>query len=132
MGWWNGGEESAESCGRHVTEVTPNASRTAPMTVVSTLGRLIPGGVEAVVIGTRPETADETMQECADLGIKYVWMHRSMGGGSVSKSAATYGRERGIAVIDGGCPSMFDPTADGAHKAMRFILTISGAVPRRV
>jgi hypothetical protein len=102
------------------------------MTVVSTLGRLIPGGVEAVVIGTGPETADETMQECADPGIKYVWMHRSMGGGSVSKSAATYGRERGIAVTDGGCPSMFDPTADGAHKAMRFILTISGAVPRRV
>jgi predicted CoA-binding protein len=38
--------------------------------------RSIPGGVEAVVIGTRPETADETMRECAELGIKNVWMHR--------------------------------------------------------
>jgi acyl-CoA synthetase (NDP forming) len=36
--------------------------------------RSIPGGVEAIVIGTRPETADETMRECADLGIKHVWM----------------------------------------------------------
>ena len=36
----------------------------------------IPGGVDAVVIGTRPETADQTMRECAELGIEHVWMHR--------------------------------------------------------
>ena len=30
----------------------------------------IPGGVDAVVIGTRPETADATMRECAELGIE--------------------------------------------------------------
>ncbi|MHB8297660.1 MAG: CoA-binding protein [Dermatophilaceae bacterium] len=39
--------------------------------------RSIPGGVDAVVIGTRPETAETTMRECAELGIKHVWMHRS-------------------------------------------------------
>ena len=32
----------------------------------------IPGGVEAVVIGTQPEVAEETMRECAELGIKHV------------------------------------------------------------
>jgi hypothetical protein len=37
------------------------------------------------VIGTRPEIADETMCECAELGIKNVWMHRGPGAGSVSK-----------------------------------------------
>jgi len=36
----------------------------------------IPGGVEAVVIGTRPEIAEDTMRECAELGITQVWMHR--------------------------------------------------------
>ena len=36
------------------------------------------------------------MRECADLGIKHVWMHRSFGGGSVS-GAATHGRGQGIA-----------------------------------
>ena len=44
------------------------------------------------------------MRECAELGIKHVWMHRGPGAGSVSETAAAYGRERGIAVIDGGCP----------------------------
>jgi uncharacterized protein len=64
----------------------------------------IPGGVDAVVIATRPELAQETMHECAELGIRRVWMHRSFGGGSVSDSATAYGREHGITVIDGGCP----------------------------
>ena len=92
----------------------------------------IPGGVEAVVIGTRPETAEQTMRECAELGIKHVWMHRGPGAGSVSETAAAYGRERGISVIDGGCPCMFGPTADPGHKAMRLIFTLTGNVPKRV
>jgi uncharacterized protein len=92
----------------------------------------IPGGVTAVVIGTRPETADATMRECAELGIKQVWMHRGVGGGSVSPSAVEYGRKEGITVIDGGCPLMFDPTADGTHKCMKFFLSMTGAVPKRV
>ena len=94
--------------------------------------RSIPGGVEAVVIATRPETAEATIRECADLGIEHVWMHRGTGGGSVSPEAAKYGREHGIAVIDGGCPCMFGPTADPGHKAMRFVLTLSGNVPKQV
>jgi len=92
----------------------------------------IPGGVEAVVIGTRPEIADETMRECVELGIGHVWMHRGPGGGSVSRTAAAYGRERGVAVIDGGCPCMFGPTADTGHKAMRLVFTLTGGVPRNV
>ena len=94
--------------------------------------RSIPGGVEAVVIGTRPEIADQTMRECAELGIKHVWMHRSFGVGSVSEVVANYGRERGITVIDGGCPCMFDPTADLGHKVMRVVFTLNGNVPKEV
>jgi predicted CoA-binding protein len=92
----------------------------------------IPGGVEAVVIGTRPERAEDTMRECAELGIKHVWMHRGPGAGSVSDAATAYGRQRGITVIDGGCPCMFDPTADFGHKAMRLVFTLNGRVPRKV
>jgi predicted CoA-binding protein len=94
--------------------------------------RSIPGGVGAVVIATRPETAEATMRECAELGIKQVWMHRSVGGGSVSPAATEYGRKQGITVIDGGCPLMFDPTADFGHKCMKFFLSMSGVVPKKV
>jgi uncharacterized protein len=92
----------------------------------------IPGGVDAVVIGTRPELAEATMRECADLAIEHVWMHRGPGGGSVSETATEYGRQHDIAVIDGGCPCMFGPTADLGHRAMRVIFTLSGNVPREV
>jgi predicted CoA-binding protein len=91
----------------------------------------IPGGVEAVVIGTRADLAEAAMRECVDLGIQHVWMHRSVGAGSVSRAAADFGREHGVHVIDGGCPLMFDPVADGPHKAMRFFFTLTGKVPRQ-
>jgi len=72
------------------------------------------------------------MRECAELGIRQVWMHRSVGAGSVSRDAAEFGRSRGITVIEGGCPLMFEPTADAVHKAMRFVLSLTGHVPRQV
>ena len=80
----------------------------------------IPGGVDAVVIATRPDQAQATVEQCIALGIEKVWMHRGMGPGSCSEEAAKVGREGGIAVIDGGCPLMFGPTADAGHKVMRF------------
>jgi len=92
----------------------------------------IPDGVDAVVIATAPERTMETMRECAALGIDQVWMHRAFGKGSVDPEAVSWGREHGIEVIDGGCPLMFDPTADGAHKVMKTVLTITGKVPRQV
>ena len=94
--------------------------------------RSIPQPVEWVVIGTRPEVAEATMRECAELGITRVWMHRGPGAGSVSPAATRYGREHGITVIDGGCPCMFGPTADAGHKAMRAVFSLTGNVPRQV
>jgi uncharacterized protein len=92
----------------------------------------IPGGAEAVVIGTAPERAEGTMRECSELGIKHVWMHRSFGSGSVSDTATRYGREHGTTVIDGGCPCMFGLTADTGHKVMRAVATLAGNIPREV
>jgi predicted CoA-binding protein len=111
--------------------VNPNAELVEGDRAYSDL-RSIPGGVEAVVIGTRPELADETMRQCVELGIKHVWMHRGYGAGSVSETAAKYGRDHGVTVIDGGCPCMFGPTADFGHKAMCAVLTLTGNVPREV
>jgi predicted CoA-binding protein len=117
--------------GYEVFGVNPNADEVEGDRAYPDL-RSIPGGVDAVVIGTAPEHAEATMRECAELGIEHAWMHRGPGAGSVSGTAAEYGRAHGIAVIDGGCPCMFGPTADTGHKAMRFLFTLSGHVPREV
>ena len=106
--------------GYEVFAVNPNADQVEGVHSYHDL-KSIPGGVEAVVIATAPQNAEGTMRACDELGITQVWMHRSYGSGSVNDAATAYGREHGITVIDGGCPLMFDPTADFGHKVMRVI-----------
>src|SRR5512132_3434110 len=115
--------------GYEVFAVNPNADEVEGDRSYPDL-KSIPGGVEAVVIATRPEIAIETMTEGAELGITPAWMHRGPGAGSVSQAATDDGRQHGITVIDGGCPLMFGPTADLGHKVMRFIY--AGHVPKQV
>lgn len=117
--------------GYEVFAVNPNADRVEGDVCYPDLAS-IDGGVEAVVIATKPDRAEATMHECAALGIDQVWMHRAFGAGSVCDTATVYGRERGITVIDGGCPLMFEPTADVGHKVMKFISTATGKVPKTV
>lgn len=117
--------------GYDVYPVNPNAEEVEGDRCFPDLAS-IPGGVEAVVIGTRPDRARRTVEECERLGINLVWMHRSVGCGSVSEEATAYGREHGMTVIDGGCPLMFGPTADGGHRVMRWIFTLNRHVPTKV
>jgi predicted CoA-binding protein len=115
--------------GYEVFAVNPNATEVEGDRSYPDL-KSIPGGIQAVVIATRPEAAIDTMHECADIGIRHVWMHRGPGAGSVSAAATDYGRQHGITVIDGGCPLMFAPTADFGHKLIRLIY--ARAVPKEV
>jgi uncharacterized protein len=118
-------------CGYEVFPVNPNQPVAEGDQTYPDL-HAIPGGVDSVVIGTRPERAEATMREAIDLGITHVWMHRSYGSGSVSDEATALGREHGVTVIDGGCPLMYGQTSDGGHRAMCRVLTALGKVPRKV
>jgi predicted CoA-binding protein len=117
--------------GYQVVAVNPNADEVEGDVCYHDL-KSIPGGVDAVVIATRPDLAEGTMRECVDAGIGEVWMHRSFGPGSVSSAAAAYGRAHGITVIDGGCPLMFDPASDGAHRFLGGVCRLFGTMPREV
>jgi predicted CoA-binding protein len=116
--------------GYDVAAVNPNAETVEGDRCWPDL-RSVPGGVEAVVIGTRPERAEATVRECLELGIDKVWMHRAIGAGSVSRDAVELGRAGGIDVVAGGCPLMFAPVSDRGHRLMRAVCTLTGAVPLR-
>jgi uncharacterized protein len=77
--------------GYDVFAVNPNADRVEGDPSYPSV-RDIPGGVDAVVIATRPEAAEATMKECDELGIRHTWMHRGFGAGSVCADAAVYAR----------------------------------------
>jgi predicted CoA-binding protein len=117
--------------GYEVYAVNPNADEVEGDRCYHDL-HAIPGGVDGVVIATRPDRAQGTVEECAELGINRVWMHRGPGQGSVSTGAADWGRQHGMTVIDGGCPLMFEPCSDPGHKMMRWMFSLSGHVPRQV
>jgi len=90
----------------------------------------IPGGVDGVVIVTRPEVAERIVHQCSDAGVRRVWMHRSIGkGSSVSPEAAEYCRQRDITVIAGACPMMFGDNVDFGHTCIRRILKLTGGLP---
>jgi predicted CoA-binding protein len=91
--------------------------------------KAIPGGVEGAVIVTRPEVTAQVVHECADAGVKQVWMHRGMGN-SVSDDAVKFCRENGIAVIPGACPMMYCEPVDFAHKCLRWIFGVVGKLPK--
>ena len=87
----------------------------------------IPGGVDGVVIITKPETTERIVHDCGDAGIRRVWMHQSMAkGSSVSPAAVEYCRAHDIGVIAGGCPMMFGDGVDFGHTCMRWVLKLTG------
>ena len=92
--------------------------------------RSIPGGVDGVVIVTRPEVTKQIVRDCGDAGVRRVWMHQSMPrGSSVAAEAVEYCRQRGINVIAGACPMMYGPGADFGHTCMRWILGLTRGLP---
>lgn len=91
----------------------------------------IPGGVDGVVIITRPETTARIVRECADAGVRRVWMHSSAAkGSSVSADAGEFCAQHDITVIAGACPMMYGPGVDFGHTCMRWILKLTGGLPR--
>ena len=90
----------------------------------------IPGGVDGVVIITRPEVTERIVHDCAEAKVRRVWMHQSLGkGSSVSPKAVAYCQQHDISVIAGACPMMFGPGADLGHSCMRWFLKLTRGLP---
>jgi uncharacterized protein len=91
----------------------------------------IPGGVDGVVIVTRPELTERIVHDCSDAGVHRVWMHQSVGkSSSVSADAVEYCRQHEISVIAGACPMMYGEDVDFGHRCMRLILKVTGGLPK--
>ncbi|MCB0020716.1 MAG: CoA-binding protein [Anaerolineales bacterium] len=132
-GTGNGILRALRDKGYEVFPVNPEATRLEGVACYPDVGS-IPGGVGAVIIVTRPETAEAVMRDCVAYDIHHVWMHGNPMFGqatsSVSAAATEYGRRHGLNVIDGACPLMFVAGADFGHRCMRWLLGVSGKLPK--
>ncbi|MBZ0302863.1 MAG: CoA-binding protein [Anaerolineae bacterium] len=89
----------------------------------------IPGGVDGVVIVTKPEVTEQIVRECAEVGVPRVWIHKGMGN-SVSDEAVQFCRDHNIQVIPGACPMMYCEPVDMAHKCFRWFWGVTGRLPK--
>jgi uncharacterized protein len=87
--------------------------------------------VEAALLMTSPDVTEKVVADCAEAGIRLVWMYRGIGKGSVSSNAIAFCQERGITVIPGECPFMFFPGTGGVHRFHGFLRKLTGHYPRR-
>lgn len=92
----------------------------------------LPERVDAVVVATHPDKALEVARQCKEAGIKYIWFHRSIDGGSASDDALAFCREYGAFVIPGGCPMMHLAPVDFGHRCMRGVLDLTGRLPKEM
>jgi predicted CoA-binding protein len=105
-----GGEIEGRACFARLQDVTPP--------------------VEAVLLMTSPTATEQVVRDCAEAGVKQVWMYRATGAGAVSREAVGFCESRGMNVIAGECPMMFFQDAAFYHQLHGFIRKITGRYPR--
>ena len=71
----------------------------------------------------------QVMQDCAEAGIRHVWIYRASGRGAVSPEAVEFCKQHEIRVVEGHCPFMFLPATAFPHRAHGFLLKITRRYP---
>ena len=122
----NGIYRALRESGHHVFAINPKAEEVEGDPCYPNV-QSIPGGVDGVVIVTRPELTEQIVADCVQANVPRVWMHNNgFMESSVSQAAVEACRENKIVVIDGGCPMMF---LEFGHKCMKVVLGIMGRLP---
>lgn len=117
-----------KGAGYQVYAINPNAAQVEGDPCYPDL-HSVPETVEAVMIVTHPDIAAKVVRECAGLGIRHVWLHRSFGPGSVSEDATSECERRNIDCLVGGCPMMYCEPVDFGHRCMKWILKMQSRLP---
>ncbi len=88
--------------------------------------------VDAALLMTKSELTGSLVSDCAQAGIRRVWMYRAGGKGAVSEEAVRFCQEQGMQVVPGQCPFMFWRDAGVIHRFHGFIRKIIGHYPTSV
>lgn len=86
--------------------------------------------VDAALLMTTPDVTDNVVVDCAEAGIRRVWMHHAGVKGAVSAKAIEFCRDHGIAVVPGQCPLMFLSQTQGIHRFHGWVRKIAGRYPQ--
>ena len=115
--------------GYDVIPVNPNAAEVQGIRCFARVQDIQPP-VDGALLMTSPEATETVVNDCAEAGIRRVWMYRAAGQGSVSAKAVEFCLGRGMLVVPGQCPFMFLPDTAGFHRFHGFVRKITGRYPR--
>jgi uncharacterized protein len=87
--------------------------------------------VAAALIITPPDAYERVIQDCAEAGVKQIWMRGVDGKSILSQKALQTCMENGIKFIEGYCPVMFLENAAIFHRFHGFILKLTGKYPKK-
>lgn len=117
--------------GYNVYAINPNAESVEGDPCFPNL-QAIAGQVDGVVIASPPQATIQIMSDCVVSNVPRVWIHRSIGEGSMDNDAISFAEENNLTLIPGGCPMMFCEPVDIAHKCMRWWFSKTGKLPKHV
>jgi predicted CoA-binding protein len=86
--------------------------------------------VEAALLMTSSEVTEEVVHDCAEAGIRRVWMYRAAGKGAVNAKGLQFCREHAIQVVPGECPYMFLPGGGAIHRLHGVFRKLTGKYPK--
>lgn len=77
--------------------------------------------VEGALIMTPRARTEDAIQDCVAAGVRFVWLHRGAGQGSVTPGALELCTEHGVEVVPGACPYMYLEYPGFLHSAHAFL-----------
>jgi uncharacterized protein len=75
---------------------------------------------DAALLMTAPAATEQVVRDCAEAGVRHVWMHRGGGAGAASEAAIAFCEAHGIRVVRDLCPFMALPGAAFPHRLHGF------------
>lgn len=115
--------------GYNVVPVNPRASQIFGQHCFARVQDVQPS-VDAALLMTSPSVTETVVEDCAEAGIRRIWMYRAGGDGAVNAKAVEFCKDRGIQLVPGECPFMFLP-GNGFHAVHGFIRKLTGTFPKR-
>lgn len=115
--------------GYDAVPVNPHADEIGGKRCFKSIKDVAPG-VTAVIAIVPPAEQERVISECAEAGVRTVWLHEHVMKGVSNPDAIVLCRQKGMECISGYCPMMFMPGTAFPHRAHGFIMKLFGAHPQ--
>ena len=116
-----------KSKGYELVPVNPNATEIDGQPCFANIQDLQPP-VDTALVLTSPQASEQVVKECANSGVKRVWLYGPANAKAANPAAVAFCREHGIDVIPGECPFMF--IGSWPHKIHGVVNKLVGIYPR--